>query len=54
MTMYYNKLRVTSPYGLELRRTLEIVEVIDFSDFDEIIKDAKYIGLIHVGEMESP
>jgi len=26
----------------------------DFSDFDEIQEYAKYLGLIYVGEMESP
>jgi len=33
---------------------LEFEEVTDFSDFDEILEHVKYIGLIHVGEMESP
>jgi len=28
--------------------------VMDFSDFDEILEYAKYVGLIRVGEMESP
>jgi len=49
-----DKLRVTSPYGVELKRGLEIEEVTDFSEFDEILEPAKYVGLIHVGEMESP
>jgi len=49
-----DKLRVTSPYALELKRALEIKEVTDFSEFDEILEHAKYVGLIHVGEMESP
>jgi len=33
---------------------LEIVEVTVFSEFDEILEHAKYVGSIHVGEMESP
>jgi hypothetical protein len=28
--------------------------VTDFSEFDEILEHAKYVGLIHVGKMESP
>jgi len=39
---------------LELKRVLEIEEVQDFSEFDEILEDAKYVDLIHVSEMESP
>jgi len=54
ITAHCDKLRVTSPYGLELKRALEIEEVMDFSKFDEILEHAKYVGLIHVGEMESP
>jgi len=49
-----DKLRVTSPYGLELKHALEIEELTDFSEFDELLEHAKYVGLIHVGEMESP
>jgi len=49
-----DNLRVTSPYGLELKRGLEIEEVTDFSEFDEILEHAKYVVLIHVGEMEFP
>jgi len=33
---------------------LEIEEVMDFSEFDEILRHAKYVSLINVGEMESP
>jgi len=33
---------------------LEIEEVTDFSELDEILEYAKYVGSIHVGEMESP
>jgi len=33
---------------------LEIEEVMDSSEFVEILEHAKYVGLIHVGEMESP
>jgi len=54
ITAHCDKLRVTSPYGLELRRALEIEEVTDFSEFDEILEHAKYVGLIHVGETDSP
>jgi len=54
ITAQCDKLRVTSPYGLELKRALEIEEVTDFSEFDEILEHTKYVGLIHVGEMESP
>ena len=52
--MYCDNLRLTSPYGLELKRALEIEEVTDFSKFDEILEDAKYVGLIHKDEMEPP
>jgi len=54
ITAHCDKLRVTSPYGLELKGALEIKEVTDFSEFDEILEHAKYVGLIHEGEMESP
>jgi len=54
ITAHCDKLRITSPYGLELKHALEIEEVTDFSEFDEILEHAKYVGLIHVGEMESP
>jgi len=53
-TAHCDKLRVTPPYGLKLLRPLEIEEVTDFSECDEILEHAKYVGLIHVGEMESP
>jgi len=53
-TAHCDKLRVTSPCSLELKPALEIEEVMDFSEFDEILEHAKYVGLIHVGEMESP
>ena len=49
-----DKLRVTSPYGLKVKRALEIAELTDFSEFDEMLEHAKYVGFIHVGEMESP
>ena len=52
--MHCDKRGVTSPYGLELKDALEIEEVTDFSKFDEILEHAKYVGIIHVGEMESP
>jgi len=39
---------------MDLKRALEIEEVKDFCEFDEILEHAKYISLIHVGEMESP
>jgi len=54
ITAQCDKLRVTSPYGLKLKRALEIEEVMDFTKFDEILEHAKYVGLINVGEMESP
>jgi len=54
ITLYCNKLRVTSAYGLEPKHTLKIEEVTDFSEFDEILEYAKYFCLIHVGEKESP
>jgi len=52
--VYCDKLRVTSPYGLELNCALEIEQVMYFSEFDKILEHVKYVGLIHVGEMESP
>jgi len=42
--VYYYKLRVTSPYGLELKCGLEIEEVIDFLEFGEILEHAKYVA----------
>jgi len=33
-----DKLRVTTPYGLELKRALEIEEVMDFWEFGEILE----------------
>jgi len=54
ITAHCDKLRVTSSYGLELKRALEIQEAMDFSDFDKILEHGKYVGLIHVGEKESP
>jgi len=49
-----DKLKVTSPNGVELKCTLEIEDITDFSEFDEILVHAKYVILIHVGEMKSP
>jgi len=54
ITAHYDKLRVTSLYGLELKRALDIEEVMDFSEFDEILEHVKLVGLIQVGEMGSP
>jgi len=48
-----DKLRVTTPYGLELKRALEIEEVTDFSEFGEILEQSSYVGLIHVRKWES-
>jgi len=45
-----DKLRVTSPYGLELKRLLEREEVIVVSDFSEILEQSSYVGLIHVSK----
>jgi len=41
ITAHCDKLRVTSAYGLELKRALEIEEVKDFLEFDEILEHAK-------------
>jgi len=55
ITGHCGKLKVTSNYGLELKRSLEIeMEVMDFSEFDNILEHAKCVSLIHVCEMESP
>jgi len=54
ITAHYDKLRVTSLYSLELKRTLEIEDVKDFSEFDKILEHAKYVRLIRMGEMGSP
>jgi len=53
ITAHGDKLGVTSPYRLELKRAFKIAEVKDFSEFDEILEHAKYVQLIHVGEKES-
>jgi len=50
ITAQCDKLRVTTPYGLELKRALEIEAVTDFSEFGEILEPSSYIGLIHVGK----
>ena len=44
ITAHCDKLRITSPYGLELKHALEIEEVTDFSEFDEILVHTKYVG----------
>jgi len=54
ITAHCDKLRFNSPYGLEVKRALEIEEVTDFSEFDEILEHVKYVGLIHMGGMEYP
>jgi len=54
ITEHFDKLRFTLICRLKLKRDLEIEEVTDFYKFDEILKHAKYVGLIPVGEMESP
>jgi len=38
ITTHYEKLRVTEPYGLGLKRVFEIQEVTDFSEFGEILE----------------
>jgi len=53
ITAQYDKLRVTTPYGLELKRALEIKEVTDYSEFGEILELSSYVSLIHVGKWES-
>jgi len=53
ITAQCDKLRVTTPYGLELKRALEIEEVTDFSEFGEILEQSSYVGLVHVGKWES-
>ena len=54
ITAHCDKVRVTSPYCLGLNCAFEIEKVTEFSEFDEILEHAKYVGLIHGGEMESP
>jgi len=54
ITAHYDKVRVASPYVLDLKRSLEIEEVTDVYEFVEILEHVKYVSLIHVGEMESP
>jgi len=51
--VHCDKIRVTSLYGLELNCDLENEEVMDLPELDKILENAKYVGLIHVGEMES-
>ena len=38
ITAHCEKLRLTEPYGLELKRVFEIEEVTDFSEFGEILE----------------
>jgi len=53
ITVQCDKLRVSTPYGLELKRALEIEEVMDFSEFGEILEQSSYVDLIHMGKWES-
>jgi len=53
ITPQYDKLRVSTPYSLELKRALEIQEVTDFSEFVEILEQSSYVSLMHVGKWES-
>jgi len=53
ITAQCDKLSVNTPYGLELKRAVEIKVVTDFSEFDEILEQSSYVGLIHVGKWES-
>ena len=48
-----DKLRVTPPYGLELKRALEIEKVKDFCKFGEILEQSSYVTLMHIGKWES-
>jgi len=50
ITAQWDKLRITTPYGLELKRALEIEEVTDFSEFGEILEQSSYVSLIHVSK----
>ena len=62
MEIFYHFRVRPSHVGISIRQTflahsccaLEIEEVTDFSEFDEILEHAKYVGLIHVDETESP
>jgi len=47
------KLSITEPYGLVLKRAFEIEEVTDFSEFGEILEQIQYVGLTDVGEWET-
>jgi len=38
ITAQFDKIRVSTHYGLELKRALEIEEVTDFSEFGEILE----------------
>jgi len=53
ITAQCDKLRVTTSYGLELKTAVEIEEIMDFSEFGEILEQSSYVGLIHVGKWES-
>ena len=53
ISAHCEKLRVIALYGLELKRAFEIKEVIDFSEFNEILEHSQYVGLIHVGKFET-
>jgi len=48
-----DKLRVTTPYCLELKRPVQIEEMMDFSEFAEILELSSDVGLIYVGKGES-
>jgi len=53
ITAQCNKLSVTTSYGLELKRALEIEEVTHVFEFGEILEWSSYVGLIHVCKWES-
>ena len=53
LTEHCEKLVLTAPFGLELKRALDIQEVTDFSDFDEVLANSQYVGLIRIGQWES-
>jgi len=53
ITVQYDKLRVTTPDSLELKRVLEIQEVTDFSEFGEILEQSSCVGPTHVDKWES-
>jgi hypothetical protein len=48
ITTHCDKIRVTQPFGLELKKPCEIEEVMDYTEFAEKLEGSKWVGMIRV------